>query len=649
MSDELYDTALYARFHRDLMRRLSGPNIRPMKLEELRSMATPTGIKTRFGSYGWRSAVSSRIAEKTVYLGSEAVREHHIADGKKRIIGAAPAELDKVLHLIESMPFVHLRRQMGHNGEYNPKFNLYISVAEPKNARLAYMWGHTMGPITKDPGPEFTLIHIPEEHHIRQQVLMLPDHNITLVLGSDYMGEDKKGFLRNGMHAADALGMLGLHAGTKVVITRDPKSGRLRRYGVFLFGLSATGKSTWSCHQLGLDWSRGERTLVCQDDICFLKGDGSAYGSEFNYFVKTDVDPHLQEAMYNALVHRSALYENVMIDADGRPQFLDENLCGNGRAVIMRKQLKIRHGRGPFAMKSIWYPSLNLPPLDELDGLAFAFITRRNTIMSFAQRLDPMQAVLAYLWGESSHSYASNPAKAGESVRTVGTDPFIVGSRAHKVNQFYRIVNDLAASYPDKVFFFQYNTGGMGEIIEKAADGTKKMLRKTERVPIDTMAAIQRGDLRGTNAYRKSFLGTEEIVSAEGADLTPYASERYYSQDQINEYLRDLVDGRRKFTEKVAEEGLLPEIVRAAEDSFAIAPEERTVVSTAMPASRETPPPPQDAPTRKLTDWKPNPRLVRDRGWRYGWSSTGAPSGATGTPRRAVEGPSPSGSRTTCR
>lgn len=619
MSETPYDTALYARFQRDLMRRLDGPNIKEVKLRDLRGSSVRTGVRTKHGSWGWRSSVSSRIAEQTVYLGSEKVREFHLSPGKKAIIAAAPAELDKVLHLMETLPLVRLRRQMGHNDEYNPKCNLYMSVAEPKNARLAYMWGHTMGPVTRDPGPEFTLIHIPEEHHIRQQVLMLPDHNITIVLGSDYLGEDKKGFLRNGMHVAGDLDMLGLHAGTKVVTARDPKTNKLRTFGVLLFGLSATGKSTWSCHQLGLDWSQGERTLVCQDDICFLKNDGSAFGSEFNYFVKTDVDSKLQEAMYNALIHKSAMYENVMIDSDGAPQFLDENLCGNGRAVIMRKQLKIKRGRGPFSMKNIWYPSLNLPPLEELDGLIFAFITRRNTIMNFSQRLDPMQAVLAYLWGESSHSYASNPAKAGESVRIVGTDPFIVGSRAQKVNQFYRIIMDLVASYPDKVSFYQYNTGGMGEIIEKDADGKKKVIRKTERVPIATMAAIQRGDLRGTNAYRQSLLGTEEIISAEGADLSPYMPEEYYSQEQINAYLRDLVDGRRKFTERVAEEGLMPEILRAAEESFAIAPAEETGVSLSpSSAKRETPPPPKDTPADKLTDWKPNPRLARDRGWRYG-------------------------------
>ncbi|UCE23200.1 MAG: phosphoenolpyruvate carboxykinase (ATP) [Candidatus Zixiibacteriota bacterium] len=617
MSDSLYNTEAYARFHRDLQRRLHGPNIKDVTLDDLREPALSTGTQTKFGSWGWRSAVSSRIAEKTVYLGSERVREYHLSDGKKGIISKAPGELDKVLHLMETMPFVRLRRQMGQNSDYNPKCNLYMSVADLKNYRLAYMWGNTLGPVTKDPGPEFTLIHIPEEHHIRQQALMLPDYLTTLVLGSDYMGEDKKGFLRKGMFAADAQGMLGLHAGTKIVIIRDPKTNKLKKYGVFLFGLSATGKSTWSCHQLGLDWGKGERTLVCQDDICFLKSDGSALGSEANFFVKTDVDKKLQEAMYNSLVHRSALYENVMINADGRPDFLDENLCGNGRAVVMKKQLKIRRGRGPFSMKNIWYPSYDLPPLDELDGMVFAFITRRNTIMQFSQRLSPMQAVLAYLWGESSHSYASNPAKAGESVRTVGTDPFIVGSRAAKVNHFHRIIMELVDNYPGKVFFYQYNTGGMGEIIETGNKGTaKKVIRKTERVPIETMAAIQRGDLRQTNRYAESFLGTEVIVSAEGADLSAYSPERYYSKDQIDHYLRDLVDGRRKFTEKVAEEGLTPEIMREAEKSYTIAPEKDAKVY--MSAKKEQVPPPKDKPVAKLTDWKPNPRLVRDRGWRYG-------------------------------
>ena len=239
--------------------------------------------------------------------------------------------------------------------------------------------------------------------------------------------------------------------------------------------------------------------------------------------------------------------------------------------------------------------------------------------MNFSQRLTPMQAALAYLWGESSHSFASNPAKAGESVRTVGTDPFIVGSRAHKVNHFYRIIMDLASNYPDKVHFFQYNTGGMGEIIEGGAGGgPKRVVRKTERVPIDTMAAIQRGDLRDTNKYRPSIFGTEEIVSAEGADLSAYTPEKYYSQEQINAYLRDIVNGRRRFTEAVAEEGLDPDILKGAEQSYHIAPESSTRVFMSGKPKPPEPPPPSQETQKRLTDWKPNPRLARDRGWRYG-------------------------------
>jgi len=459
---------------------------------------------------------------------------------------------------------------MGNNDEFNPVCNLYVSVADPKNYRIAYMWGNTMRKPDKTAGPEFIMIHIPEEHQLRQQVLALPEYNLNIALGTDYMGEDKKGFLRQAMWYADEHDMLGLHAGTKLVYIRNAKDGKIKRYGVFLFGLTATGKSTWSCHQLGLDHKRGEKTEAVQDDIVFLRRDGSAYGSESGFFVKTDVEKDLQEAMYYALIDKSALFENVMIDSAGNPDFLDENLCANGRAVIQKDKLRIKRGRRLISIAS---PSINLPPLDELDGIAFAFITRRNTIMPFAQRLTAEQAVLAYLWGESTHSYASQPAKAGESVRIVGTDPFIIGSKARKVNRFYKIIMELKEKYPEKVQFFQYNTGGVGEIIEEYFDGKvkkKRMVRKVKRVPINLMASLQRGDLRGTNKYEKSILGTEQVIWCEDGDVSIQDPYHYYSQDQIDAYIEDLVQGRRKFTEEIAIEGLDQDIIKFAENSFQI-------------------------------------------------------------------------------
>ena len=554
-----YDPDHYRRFAENLKGALGSPNIQHPTLWGLRRKALKSARKTANGSYLWTSAISSRQAAKTVYLGDESVQLPRPSPGQLAIVERAPDQLHKVLQLLRTQPFVHIRRQMGNNREFNPVCNLYVSVSDPKNYRLAYEWAMTMGPVKgRGPGPEFIMIHVPEEHQLRMQILVLPQHDINIAMGTDYTGECKKGFLRQAMYRADMQGMLGLHAGTKVVKARDHASGKVKTYGVFMFGLTATGKSTWSCHQLGLDPDLGEGTWVSQDDIVILKRDGSALGTEQGFYVKTDVDPKLQEAMYYSLAHKSALLENVMVDGAGKINFLDERLGENGRGVLDRRQLKVKRGG---KMVSICADSIDLPGLDHLDGLVFAFITRRGTIMPFAQRLTPEQGVLAYLWGESTHSFATVPEKAGDSVRIVGMDDFIVGPQGRKVNAFYDIVMGLVRTHPGKVHFFQYNTGGMGEIITvDPATKKKTLVRKVSRVPLDLMAALQRGDLRGTNEYQRGRLGTDYVVKCEGADISNYDPKNYYSDEQIAAYVQDLVAGRRAFTEQIAEEGLRQEI-----------------------------------------------------------------------------------------
>ncbi len=555
-----YDPDVYRRFAENLRGALDGPNIERLSMRALHRKAMETAVITANGSPLWFSAISSRMAAKTVYLGNgpEIVLPKPSPE-QLAIVEKAPEQLHKVLQLMRTMPFVHVRRQMGDNGEFNPICNLYVCVADKKNYRLAYEWAMTMGDVRKSrPGPQFTMIDVPQEHPLRMQILTIPEHDINVALGTDYTGECKKGFLRQGMFRADGRGMLGLHAGTKLVRARDAATGKLKTYAVFMFGLTATGKSTWSCHQLGLDFTQGEGTWVSQDDIVFLRRDGSSFGTELGFYVKTDVDVKLQEAMYSALSHPTALLENVMVNARGEIDFLDERLGENGRGVLDRRQLRVKRGR---KMVSICADSINTASLEEVDGIVFAFITRRGTIMPFAQRLTPEQGVMAYLWGESTHSFATVPAKAGESVRIVGMDDFIIGAQGRKINAFYDIVMDLVARYPGKVHFFQYNTGGMGEIIEVDGEtGKKKLVRKVTRVPIDLMAALQRGDLRGTNGYAKGRLGTEYVVKAEGGDLSAYDAKNFYSEEQIERYVADLVEGRRKFTEEIAAQGLRKDI-----------------------------------------------------------------------------------------
>jgi len=615
-----HDLEVYRRFAENLKPALQSKHIRTISLKEARKKALPHGTKTKCGSYCWRSAVSSRMGPKTVFLGSEAVQQVHPNDFQQKLVETAPEMLHKVLQLVRTLPMVRLDRRMGDNADFNPHCSLYISVADPKNWRLPYAWGTTMfAPDRTRKGPKLTMIHIPDEHPIRLQILALPEHHINICLGSDYTGEDKKGFLRQAMHEADQQGMLGLHAGTKIVIAKNSQTGDLERTGVFLFGLTATGKSTWSCHQLGLDHDAGEDTLAVQDDICFLRQDGGAYGSENNFYVKTDVDERLQEAMYNALTDESAILENLMVKADGSIDFLDESLGSNGRGVMNRTKLWVRRGRKQHCIAA---DSVNLPPLGEgLDAVVFAFITRRNTIMPFAQELSPEQAVLAYLWGESSHSFATRPEAAGESVRTVGTDPFIIGPMGRKVNQFRDIIMSLCDRFPGKVRFLQYNTGGMGEIITKDDSGKKNLIRKVERVPIDLMAAIQRGDLRRSNRYEPGRLGTGELVHVEGQDLSHWRPENFYSAAEIDAYIEDLVEGRRAYTNKMAAEGLAPDIIQLAERSFEqMLPKTQAVA--AIPREITEPP---GMPAQPLPDEQRSTALPGASSGRSSWISSWEP------------------------
>ena len=217
MASELYNESAYRQFADNIIPLLKGKNIEHPSMSRLRSQAIKTAVQTKYGSWGWRSAVSSRIGPRTVYLGSPAVRLPKLTDVMRTLVENAPEELHKITQVMRDLPFVHIRRQMGNNPHFNPICNLYVSISDIKNYRNAYIWGNTLGDVTRRPGPEFHMLHIPEEHPIRQQVLALPEYNFNIALGTDYIGEDKKGFLRQAMWAADKQGMLGLHAGTKVV------------------------------------------------------------------------------------------------------------------------------------------------------------------------------------------------------------------------------------------------------------------------------------------------------------------------------------------------------------------------------------------------------------------------------------------------
>jgi phosphoenolpyruvate carboxykinase (ATP) len=391
--------------------------------EELREFASHDERTTEYGSPRYVSEQKSRSADQTKNL---------VDDEFDKEDWAAIAD---ALEGVDDHEFVCLDRMVGRHPETSFVCRLFV----PKEySRIALAWAKLLEPAEGE--PDFQTLQLPEwdEQRGRQRrIRVLPDEGLTFVLGSDYTGEAKKSFLRLYMYRAKQLGGLGIHAGSKrVTIERD---GEPTEVGQAFLGLSATGKSTLTGHQCWLDEPEGAEML--QDDVCAMLPDGQITGSEGNgLYIKTiGLEEEEQPALYEAATHESAVFENVAVDEDGTVDFDDGSLTTNGRAVILREYLDT-------AADDI--------DLDEVDQI---FFITRNPVMPAIARLSPRQAAVAFMLGESIQTSAGDPDAAGESIRVVGTNPFIIGPEGEEGNRFYDLIDD------NDVETYVINTGYVGE------------------------------------------------------------------------------------------------------------------------------------------------------------------------------------------
>ncbi|WP_132058295.1 phosphoenolpyruvate carboxykinase (ATP) [Halorussus amylolyticus] len=396
-------------------------------LDELREFSADLETTTEFGSPSYVSGERSRNADKT----KNAVDDEFGPSDYGRI--------ETAVEYARETEMVCVDRRMGRHPDHSYVCRLYVSKPE---ARIALAWAKLFEPVEGDAGsdadadPDFVTIQVPD--HDETAIRILPDAGVTAVLGSDYTGEAKKSFLRLFMREAKRKGGLGLHAGSKRVSLRDDETGDLEDVGQLFLGLSATGKSTLTAHGLWLD--DPESATMLQDDVCALLPDGTVAGSEGEgLYVKTiGLDADEQPAMYDAVTHESAVLENVAVDADGTVDFDSDEHTSNGRAVIGRDHL------------SSAGDDIDLDSVDQI------FFITRNPTMPPVAKLSPEEAAAAFMLGESIQTSAGDPSKAGESIRVVGTNPFIVGSKGEEGNRFRELIADLG------VDCFVLNTGHIG-------------------------------------------------------------------------------------------------------------------------------------------------------------------------------------------
>jgi phosphoenolpyruvate carboxykinase (ATP) len=459
---------------------------------ELRALAAEDETTTEYGSPAYVSDQRSRSADRTKNL-----VDHEFESGDWEAIQEA-------LEVAGDRRLVCLDRQVGRHPQTAYVCRLFVPESD---ARIALAWGKLLEP-ADGAEPDFQTLQLPEWDEGRpRRIRVLPESGMTFVLGSDYTGEAKKSFLRLYMYEAKRQGGLGLHAGTKRVRVADD-AGETETVGQAFLGLSATGKSTLTGHGCWLEEPEGAEML--QDDVAAMLPDGRITGSEGQgLYIKTDgLDAEEQPALYEAATDESAVFENVWVAEDGTVDFDDDRLTSNGRAVIQRACLDSAS------------EDIDLAAVDQI------FFITRNPAMPPVARLSHEQAAVAFMLGESIQTSAGDPDAAGESIRVVGTNPFIVGPEGEEGNRFY----DLIAA--NDVECYVLNTGHVGPA--KADIGVRES--------VSILVGTARGDI---DWHHDETLDLDLPVAVPGIDVDAFYPPTHY--DDYEAVLADLRAERREY------------------------------------------------------------------------------------------------------
>ena len=447
---------------------------------ELRDWAMEQGgIITEFGNLSVVTSVRNRIAKFTEVVMGELDRDDEQL-------------VHQVMDYLKTKEVIMLDRVMCKTPGFKKNCRLYVTADYP---RLPLMWGNTFFP-PEGCKTNFTVVTVPEWPE--KKVLVFPESGITLILGTDYKGENKKAMLRQVMYWAKKEGNLGLHAASKIL--RVFKDGKLRDFGFLLFGLSGTGKTSLSCHSHWL--IHPERVVIRQDDVVILRSDGSAVGTEESYYLKTDgLEPATQPLLYAAAISPRAILENVWVEPDtGKVDFFNTQLTSNGRGMVKRRDIAFTDDE------------IDLGKVDYV-----VFITRRYDVQPPIVRLSPEWAAVTFMLGESVETSAGDPTQAGKPLRVVGTNPFIVGSYEEEGNTFL----DILRHNPD-IQCFIINTGKIGG------------MDRGQKITVVDSVKILEMIARDNIVWQKDeFWGYEVPVAIPGVELGRFDLNNFYSKDEI--------------------------------------------------------------------------------------------------------------------
>lgn len=155
-------------------------------------------------------------------------------------------------------------------------------------------------------------------------------------------------------------------------------------------------------------------------------------------------------------------------------------------------------------------------------------------------RLSTDQAAAAFMLGESIETSAGDPERAGESIRVVGTNPFIMGPEGQEGNRFADLIEQTDAEC------YVLNTGYVGD--------TEKPIEVEHTISI--LMAAARGEIDWTH---ESTLGLDVPRRVPGMSI-----EEFRLADHCEDYETQLAELREERREYLAGFETLREGIREA-------------------------------------------------------------------------------------
>ncbi len=463
-------------------------------VEKLWEMSREFSIPNNLGLPLFHSKIKSRSAKFT--------RNYNLDDSE------AQKYVREVQEFVDFHKMIRVDSKVGDDCGCTFKVSLFVSEKYPQ---LAYMFKTNLFESDGHELDQINIFTIPE--YSERKILVFPKEATEVILGSDYYGETKMAALRLAMYLArERHNHLGLHAGSKAYTLKC--GGDVKRFGVLIFGLSGTGKTTLTCATHGLETP--ETVEIVQDDINFMNFEANAFGSERNFYVKTD-SISSQPLLLSAVKESGAILENVYVSQNGEVDFDNMSVSTNGRAVLPRSHI-------PFHSSTYNLGNVN----------TIFFNTRRDDIPPILRVDGAEKAAAVFGLGESTITSADDPSKVGQSVRTVGFNPFIVENPAKEINTFKEVLKG-------KNFqAFVINTGWIG--------GRKKENKIT---PQDTFNFVEDA-LRGNIKFEDDpITGFGIPVSSSRRDISKFDPMNFYSKDEYVEKMSSLREERKEFLESI--------------------------------------------------------------------------------------------------